>query len=143
MDFREIRHGSDDYRLEVALRFDVLRRQLAPGAADDDFDAEIAFTHFGLFDGSELVACCFVVPLEDDAVRLRQMAVRADLQGTGLGRDLIRRVESALAGRGCPRIILHARDVAKGFYERVGYEFTSGEFLEVGIPHFRMEKALG
>lgn len=142
MDFREIKHGSDDYGREVALRHEVLRKQLAPGAADDDHDAEIAYAHFGLFDGPELVACCFVVPLADGAVRLRQMAVRADQQQRGLGRRLIRQVETTLAERGCPRIILHARDVAKGFYERVGYAFTSDEFLEVGIPHFRMEKAL-
>lgn len=142
MTFREIPHGSPEYELEVALRHDVLRKQLAPGAADDDFAAEVAYTHFGLFDGPDLVACCFVVPLDSHTVRLRQMAVRADRRKLGLGRELVQRVEAALTGRGCRRIILHAREVAQGFYTRVDYEVTSDEFLEVGIPHHRMEKAL-
>lgn len=142
MTFREIPYGSADYRREVDLRFDVLRRQLAPGAADDNYDAEAGYLHFGLFDEDALLACCFVVPMENRQGRLRQMAVRADRQKTGLGRELMGRVETALAEQGYQRIILHAREVAKGFYARVGYEVTSDEFLEVGLPHFRMEKAL-
>lgn len=144
MTFREITHGSEDYRREVVLRHDVLRSQLAPGAADDDHEAEVAYRHFGLFDDDpgDILACCFVVPMPELTVRLRQMAVRADLQKRGLGRDLMLRVEAALARGGCRRVILHAREVAKGFYERTGYAVTSEPFIEVGIPHFRMEKTL-
>jgi predicted GNAT family N-acyltransferase len=142
MTFREIRHDSGDYHREVKLRFDVLRRQLAPGAADDDYAAEAGFIHFGLFDGDEIVACCFVVPMSGDTVRLRQMAVHPDRQRLGLGRRLIREVETELARRGCHCIVLHAREGARGFYERTGYAVTSDAFTEVGIPHFRMEKPL-
>ena len=70
------------------------------------------------------------------------MAVSATRQKQGLGRELITRVEAVLVKRGYARIVLHARDVAMGFYEKSGYRFTSDEFLEVGIPHYRMEKAL-
>ncbi|MGA0845046.1 MAG: GNAT family N-acetyltransferase [Luteolibacter sp.] len=142
MTFREIPFGSDDYRQAVDLRFDVLRRQLAPGAADDDCDAEANYLHFGLFDESTLLACCFVVPMENQQARLRQMAVRADRQKTGLGRELMRQVEATLAELAYQRIILHAREVATGFYTRIGYIVTSDKFLEVGLPHFRMEKTL-
>jgi predicted GNAT family N-acyltransferase len=142
MTFREIIHGSEDYRAEVALRFQVLRSQLAPGAADDDYEAEAGFLHFGLFENKGLVACCFVVPLGGGVGRLRQMAVAAERQKHGLGRRLIALVENALTERGFNRVVLHARDVAKGFYERSGYAYTSDQFLEVGIPHYRMEKSL-
>lgn len=142
MTFRDIPFGSADYHRAVGLRFDVLRRQLAPGAADDDYDAEADYLHFGLFDESTLLACCFVVPMENRQGRLRQMAVRADRQKTGLGRELMRKVETALAALGYQRIILHAREVAMGFYARIGYNVTSDEFLEVGLPHYRMEKTL-
>lgn len=48
--------------------------------------------------------------------------VRADLRGQGLGSDLIRRIESAAAERGCTQVLLLAYDVlVAGFFERLGY----------------------
>ena len=43
---------------------------------------------------------------------------------------------------GAASITVHARKTALGFYEAVGFEETGGEFLEVGIPHFPMQKDL-
>jgi predicted GNAT family N-acyltransferase len=37
---------------------------------------------------------------------------------------------------------MHARKNAIGFYEKMGYQVTSEEFLEVTIPHVVMEKKL-
>ncbi len=38
--------------------------------------------------------------------------------------------------------MMHARATAVGFYERLAYRRVGGEFLEEGIAHVRMEKAL-
>jgi predicted GNAT family N-acyltransferase len=38
------------------------------------------------------------------------------------------------------KIVLHARKAAVGFYRKLGYKIASGEFIEVTIPHFMMEK---
>jgi predicted GNAT family N-acyltransferase len=37
---------------------------------------------------------------------------------------------------------MHARKSAVGFYEKNGYKICSGEFEEVTIPHYVMEKEL-
>ncbi len=37
---------------------------------------------------------------------------------------------------------MHARKTAVGFYEKLGYFSTGGEFEEVTIPHNIMEKKL-
>jgi predicted GNAT family N-acyltransferase len=29
-----------------------------------------------------------------------------------------------------------------GFFEKLGYRVSSGEFLEITIPHYEMEKSL-
>jgi predicted GNAT family N-acyltransferase len=43
---------------------------------------------------------------------------------------------------GYSKMILHARKVVVLFYQKQGYRTLGEEFLEVGIPHFKMEKDL-
>ena len=43
---------------------------------------------------------------------------------------------------GAERLYLEAQVYAVGFYRKEGFEVTSGEFLEDGIPHVEMRKAL-
>jgi predicted GNAT family N-acyltransferase len=40
------------------------------------------------------------------------------------------------------QIQLHARSNAVKFYKSMKYEIVSEQFLEVGIPHFKMQKIL-
>jgi predicted GNAT family N-acyltransferase len=37
---------------------------------------------------------------------------------------------------------MHARKDAQGFYEKMGYKVSGGEFSEITIPHLVMEKKL-
>lgn len=76
-------------------------------------------------------------------MRLRQMWVVPAWRGRGLGRKLLEEVEAWYDGRGVLRLILHARLVAAGFYEKAGYERFGEIFEEVGLAHIRMEKGLG
>jgi predicted GNAT family N-acyltransferase len=39
-------------------------------------------------------------------------------------------------------MVLHAQSEVQEFYERLGYTVTSEEFLEAGITHVEMRKAL-
>jgi len=40
-------------------------------------------------------------------------------------------------------MILTARKTAVDFYKKVGYKVVSDEFIEITIPHYKMEKNLG
>ena len=75
-------------------------------------------------------------------VRLRQMAVLNDLQGKGIGKALMIFAENLARDRGYQKITMHARKNAIGFYEKMGYTKTGGEFIEITIPHYLMEKKL-
>ena len=60
--------------------------------------------------------------------------------GTGLGGRLLH--EGLMQIREimpCRKIYIEAQSYAIGYYEREGFKVTSGEFLEDGIPHVRME----
>ena len=71
------------------------------------------------------------------------MAVLEGLQGQGFGRAIMAGVEEILANEGrIKRIFLNARGTAIGFYSKLRYVGTGDEFIEVGIPHQRMEKTL-
>ena len=45
-------------------------------------------------------------------------------------------------GGGYEEIVLHARETALGFYQKLGYETEGDSFTEVGLPHSAMRKKL-
>jgi len=65
-----------------------------------------------------------------------------NLQGKGIGRALMQFAENIARDRGFRRITMHARKSATGFYEKLGYTVSGGEFEEVTLPHVVMEKRL-
>lgn len=81
-------------------------------------------------------------------VKLGRIALRADVRGLGLGRAFLAEAErwicAALAScdARAARVQLTAQSVARGFYEQVGYEATSGEFCLLNQPHIWYAKTL-
>ncbi len=132
--------GSQEYESALALRYRVLRKPLGVEWTDEERGWELKEKHFGMWEDGKLVACLVVRPLGEGRAKIRQMAVEPELQGTGYGRRLLEGVEDWLGSEGIRRIELNARDVAVGFYEKLGYRRVGEGFTEVGIPHRRMEK---
>lgn len=73
---------------------------------------------------------------------LGRLAVAQEARGLGIGVALVRAVEEAARARGLAAVDLHAQTHALGFYERLGYEAYGPEYLEAGIPHQAMRRAL-
>ena len=143
MIFRQIDFGSDEYHEECRLRNGVLRAPLGLSLFDEDLDSERLQSHFGLFDQSgALIACVIVVPLSSTEAKIRQMAVSPAHQRQGHGRRIMRLVEEHLARTGIKRISMHARVTAVEFYRSLGYSTDGVQFIEVSIPHIRMQKML-
>lgn len=143
MIFRKIEFGSADFEKERDLRNRVLRIPLGMLLSDEDIEAERHQWHFGLFDeAGELLASVIAAPLTATDAKIRQMAVSCDYQGRGLGREIFRCLEKHLAALGFRHLALHSRATAAGFYEKLGYSVVGEEFLEIGLPHYLMEKNL-
>lgn len=134
------------YAAELELRFKVLREPLGMTRADVPFAAELEWAHFvataTFASGPELVGCVLSSNAGAGVVQLRQMAVRTDLQTGGVGRVLVEALEADARAAGVRRVTMHAREVAVGFYEKLGYAIVGERFVEVGIPHWVMEKDL-
>ena len=61
----------------------------------------------------------------------------------GIGSELIKRsIEEIKKHFSCNKIIVHAQKQAVGFYEKMGFQIVSDEFLEEGVIHVTMEKKI-
>lgn len=147
MYFQQFEYDSHEYRLAWTLRNQLLRKPLGLDLLDEKLADEAEQLHYGLFRESqigepELLSCVIAAPTSSKKVRLRQMAVVPSLQGQGRGRQLLSEVEQQLKQKGFREIHLHARVAAQGFYEKLGYDATGDEFVELGIAHIEMQKLL-
>ena len=82
------------------------------------------------------------LPQEDGTLRLQRFCIRKDCRGQGAGRQTLAAVENRFRAEGLSAVVLDAKCSARGFYEACGYEAVSGEFLEAGVPHVAMRRAL-
>ena len=142
MALKIIDHGSREYQQMVQLRNDILRKPLKLTFSPEELEKEKDEILIGAFEEEKMLGCCMLIMVDPTTVRLRQMAVLNNLQGKGIGRALMQFAENIARDRGFKKIIMHARKSAGGFYEKLGYQVCSGEFEEVTLPHYEMEKKL-
>ena len=71
-----------------------------------------------------------------------RMAVLADWRGKGVGRAMLERLLEEAAQRNVRHLALHAQTQAGGFYRRFGFVEEGPEFMEAGIPHRTMVRAV-
>lgn len=69
-----------------------------------------------------------------------RMAVERAFRGQGVGGAVLLRLISEAEARGMFKLGLNAQTTAIGFYRRFGFDAVGEEFLDAGIPHFRMER---
>jgi len=142
MALKIIEYGSPEYEQMLALRDNILRKPLGLRFDPVDLENENHDILIGAFEEDDILGCCMLIEENPSIVRLRQMAVYNEKQGKGIGRALMNFAENVARDRGYKLLNMHARKNAIGFYEKMGYQVTSEEFLEVTIPHVVMEKEL-
>ena len=142
MPIKQIDHDSKEYRQMIDLRHEILRKPLGLSFKKDELDKEKDDILIGAFEEDKMLGCCLLTRVDDNNVRLRQMAVPKNLQGKGIGASLMNFAENVARDAGYRNMIMHARKTAVHFYEKLGYKTTSEEFEEITIPHYIMEKRL-
>ncbi len=143
MMFRQIEFGSAEYRRQLALREEVLRKPLGLEFREEDLEREREHWHFGLFDADgSLVGGAVVERVDAHTVKIRQVVIASEKQRCGHGRRIMCELEARFVAEDVRHFVLHARLYAAGFYERLGYHSLGEPFTEVTIPHVAMEKHL-
>jgi len=134
---------SADYQAALSLRTRILRDPLGLKFDPEELKLESNAYHFGVFADDKIVGTLMLVETDDnETLRMRQVAVEANLQGGGVGSMLVKYVEGFARREGFTCIRLHARDTAIPFYLSLGYEKVGDIFFEVTIPHQEMVKNL-
>ena len=142
MGLKQLEYGSTAYHDMVQLRLKLLRKPLGLQFTVEDLENDRHDILIASYEEDELLGCCMLKPVNDEQVRLRQMAVRDDQQHKGIGASIIAFAENIARDKGFRYIIMHARDTAIGFYEKFGYQIDGDGFTEVNLPHHRMKKKL-
>lgn len=78
----------------------------------------------------------------DEYGKLERICVVKDERGNHYGKEIIGRMEEVIVKHGYFKAKLNAQKYAEEFYEKLGYEKVSNEFLDAGIPHVTMIKDL-
>lgn len=138
----QIDYGTPEYQQMVQLRDEILRKPLGLSFTSHDLEKDKDDILIGAFDDGRIMGCCILTPETQSNIRLRQMAVRNNLQGKGLGNQILRFAEIVATAKGYKILSMHARDTAIGFYQKQGYRVVGEGFTEVTIPHHKMEKIL-
>lgn len=142
MDLKIIQHGTKEYDQMVQLRMDVLRTPLGLTFTNEQLEKEKDDILINAYENNELVGCCVLTPHDAGTIQLRQMVVNPTIQSSGVGRKILQYAEKVALQKGYSLLMMHARNVALGFYQKCGYTVKGEEFMEVTIPHRYMEKVL-
>ena len=140
IDIRQIHFGTDEYKEELQLRNRVLRKPLGLSLFDENLTKEVSDFHIGAFDGKALIGVLILTVLGEGKVKMRQVGVEENWRGKNVGARLAIYAEDFSRKLGSSTIVLNARKSVVGFYEKLGYEKIGGEFIEVTIPHQKMQK---
>ena len=70
------------------------------------------------------------------------MAVLSACRGQGVGSALLEHLVAAAGSRGDAQVALSAQTHAVEFYRTHGFVAEGGEYLDAGIPHRAMRRAL-
>ncbi len=126
------------------LRYEILRKPWdQPKASTKDEWENNSIHVLMLNEQDEAIAVGRLQLNSDEEGQIRSMAVRSDLQGKGLGSQIIDYIEQRAREKKLKCILLDARINAVKFYENHGYKVIGDSYLLFGvIPHFQMKKEI-
>ena len=129
-----IRDYAEDYLLEYVKRYG--EKELAAFVESPGCHFYVAYL------GDALAACGAIAPSEEmkGAVEIRSLYVRPDLEGMGLGREMMAVLEGDSAFLSARWVVVSASITAHAFYAKLGYTYAGGEPTLVENDHYWMEK---
>jgi predicted GNAT family N-acyltransferase len=139
MVIKQILYNSIDYWKIVQIREIVLRIPLRLRFSLAEIQAESQELIFGIQENNQWIGSCQYQILNDEA-KMRQVAILNKYKRKGYGKQLVLASMEILKQKGIQKIYCHARATAVPFYENLGFQTVSEAFLEVHIPHFKMQK---
>jgi predicted GNAT family N-acyltransferase len=139
----EVRPARDQSEVNAALdlRHDVFCVEQGVSRADERDGRDADAVHLVAVEDGVVIATCRLL-IEGRTVKLGRMAVARSRRGLGLARALLTEADAQARALDAKRIVLAAQLGAQTLYERAGYEPYGDVFLDAGIEHVMMARAL-
>ncbi|PLS16012.1 GNAT family N-acetyltransferase [Bacillus sp. M6-12] len=106
----------------------------------DQYENDAA--HFVLYDSNNSPIGAGRFRTLDGIGKVERICVLSDSRVKGAGRAIMDHIEEYAKEKGVQKLKLNAQTHAIPFYEKLGYDTVSEEFLDAGIPHKAMEKKI-
>ena len=138
----DVRAARDQAEVDaaLALRYDVFCIEQGVSLEEERDGRDDEALHLVAVDGG-VVATCRLLS-EGPEVKLGRMAVAPSHRGRRLAAALLVEADARARELGAQRIVLAAQLSAQAVYERAGYASYGDVFLDAGIEHVMMGKAL-
>ncbi len=133
----------EDFDKYFELRWRILRAPWKqPKGSEQDIEESRCY-HIMAVDEDLVVGVARLQFPEEAIAQLRYMAVDRRYQNKGVGRKIITHMEGIAKKNNAEQLMLHARDNAVGFYQKLGYVITEKSYLLFdSIQHYKMNKTL-
>ena len=142
LEVRPTRNG-DEVAAALELRTEVFVGEQGVSQEEEIDGRDGEARHLVAVDGDGRVVGTCRLLVDGERVKLGRMAVARDLRGRGVAGLLLACADDEARALGGRRIVLGAQLTAVGVYERAGYSAHGEVFLDAGIEHVWMDKALG
>jgi len=138
------RRARDAAEIEAAmdLRIRVFCGEQGVSEEEETDDLDDESTQIVGLDETGVVATCRLRDVGQGTWKLERMAVERRLRKLGVGSRLLAGAEDDARASGAKEMILHAQRRAESFYASNGYVAEGDTFMDAGIEHVAMRKAL-
>ena len=137
-------HTDAEWAAYFYLRYLILRAPWGQPEGSEQTADEAQHLHFAFFnEQNNVMGVGRLDQINAQTAQIRFMAVDAPQQSKGIGKSLIHYMETEAKQKGIQQIILHAREVALPFYQKLGYQLDGPSHLLFDeIQHFLMHKLI-
>lgn len=140
MDVRKCKTDDEiDAALKVRRTVFVVEQRIDAALEFDGRDRDAV--HIAAFDGEKVVGAARLLA-HGESADIGRLAVLPEYRRRGIGGDIMREAECEARMMGLKTAVIHAQSYTAEIYLKMGYEKTSDEFMEAGIKHVEMRKAL-
>ncbi|HEX4110731.1 MAG TPA: GNAT family N-acetyltransferase [Solirubrobacteraceae bacterium] len=138
---RLLEPGEQAAALDLRRRVFCEEQGVDPQAEVDGRDPDAI--HLGAFEDGRLIGTLrLLAGRAAEEIHVQRVAVQLDRRRHGVGAALMCAAGALARERGAAQIVLHAQRTSEAFYVRLGYQAHGAPFLEEGIEHVAMERAL-
>lgn len=143
IDYLFFQRPSPYWEQTKALRFEVfVDEQAVPKALEIDAHDASAQHLIAIHQNNVVGTLRLVFTANAKTAKLGRLAVKKSYRHQGIATHLIQHAQQYCKQQGVDKIELDAQIVAKKFYSQLGYQPIRSPFMDAGIPHIKMVKAL-